>query len=285
MAEAQPVTLITGAASGLGWELAQRYADLGHRLVLVDLDGDALSDRLEQLRRANGAAEHISLVRDITENGAADDIAARVREQFGQLNLLVNNAGITHRSLAECTRFSVYRRVMAVDYFAPLELTLALRPLLNAAPAHPDNGVLVIDSMAGWMPVLGRSGYCAAKAALHQFFETARAEGLIKADQLTLVYPSFLDTPIERNALGHDGQKARHRRTSVGRIRTAGWMAERIIDSHRRRQQRCFPDRFTAAAALLYRLWPSLYLRLMRARLATELNSAAAQQRHGSASQ
>lgn len=271
MTDVQAVTLITGAASGLGWELAQRYARLGHRLLLVDRDGDALAERLAVLRARHPHSQHCSRVQELTDAKAAEQIAAWVATLSCSLTLLVNNAGITHRSLVEKTQPAVFRRVMEVDYFAPLELTLALLPLLRKAAAHRDRGVVVIGSMAGWMPVLGRAGYCAAKAALHQFFETARAEGLLPAEQLTLVHPSFLATPIERNALGQDGQSALHPRSSVGPIGDAGGMAQRIITLHRKRKRRCFPDRFSALAAWLYRLWPDLYLRLMRQRLAAEL--------------
>ena len=265
------VTLITGAASGLGWELAQGYAQLGHRLLLVDRDAQALENCLTELHRQQPQADHRSKVQELTDSDAAENIAAWVATLSASLTLLINNAGITHRSVAQHTQPSVFRRVMAVDYFAPLELTLALQPLLEKSPDHVDRGVVVIGSMAGWMPVLGRAGYCAAKAALHQFFETARAEGLLRADELTLVYPSFLATPIEQNALGHNGQRAQHQRSSVGKIRDAGWMAARIITDHRKRKRRCFPDRFSALAAWLYRLWPDLYLRLMRQKLAEEL--------------
>ncbi|MFG1496741.1 SDR family NAD(P)-dependent oxidoreductase [Saccharospirillum sp. HFRX-1] len=277
MVDAQATTLITGAASGLGWELAQRYARLGHRLLLVDCNAEALEECLThlqtQLQTQQPQANHCSKVQDLTGLDAAEQIVAWVATLTPSLTLLINNAGITHRSVAQKTQPAVFRRVMAVDYFAPLELTLALRPLLETAPDHRDRGVIVIGSMAGWMPVLGRAGYCAAKAALHQFFETARAEGLIRADELTLIYPSFLATPIEQNALDQNGHRAQHRRSSVGKIRDAGWMAERIITNHRKRKRRCFPDRFSAMAAWLYRLWPDLYLRLMRQRLAEELTS------------
>ncbi|PTY38605.1 hypothetical protein BGP77_10495 [Saccharospirillum sp. MSK14-1] len=270
MLEQPAVTLITGAASGLGWALTQRYAELGHRLLLVDRDQQPLAERLEMVRQYWPDEDHQSLAKDLTDPGAADQIAHWVQSLSPHLTLLINNAGITHRSRAGQTQPDVFRQVMAVDYLAPVELTLALQGLLQAAPSHRDRGIVVIGSMAGWMPVLGRAGYCAAKAALHQFFETARAEAFIPAEQLTLVHPSFLATPITKNALGYDGQNAQHQRASIGTVRSADWMAERIIRAHRKRQRRYFPDRFSAWAAALYRLWPDLYLRLMQRRLASE---------------
>ncbi|MFP3386548.1 SDR family NAD(P)-dependent oxidoreductase, partial [Tritonibacter sp. SIMBA_163] len=86
---------------------------------------------------------------------------------LGGVDLLVNNAGITHRSLAADTDPAVLARVMTVDWEAPAALTLALLPDLRAR----GGGLINIGSMAGWMPVLGRAGYCSAKAAFGQFFE------------------------------------------------------------------------------------------------------------------
>ena len=130
---------------------------------------------------------------------------------------------------------------------------------------------VAIGSMAGWMPVLGRDGYCAAKSALSQFFEVLRGEIVRDGIHLLMVYPSFLDTPIEQHALGGDGQPARHGRSTVGRIRSADWMAQIIIQALARRQERLFPDRGSWLASLLWRIAPALYYRQMSRRFAAEM--------------
>ena len=173
------------------------------------------------------------------------------------------------RSPAARTEMKVFRQVMAVDWEAPVALTLGCLPLLRESGGC----VVNIGSMAGWMPVLGRAGYCSAKAALTQFFEVLRGEVADQGIRVLMVYPSFLATPIETNALGFDGKPAAHARSSVGKVRSADWMAERILEALARGEKRLFPDRFTVFASLLWRLAPNTYHRLMRRRFAVELES------------
>jgi len=263
----ETTTLITGAASGLGWSLAQAAFQRGHSVILVDRDAQALAEKSAQLSAVDsGRVRHYAL--DLTDGPARDHLIGEV-VAGGRLDVLINNAGITHRSLAARTELKVFRQVMAVDWEAPVALTLGCLPLLRESGGC----VINIGSMAGWMPVLGRAGYCSAKAALSQFFEVLRGEVADQGIGVLMVYPSFLATPIETNALGFDGKPATHARSSVGKVRSADWMAGRIFAALERGEKRLFPDRFTVFASLLWRLAPNLYHRLMRRRFAVELES------------
>lgn len=256
-AEVLPVAIITGAASGLGAELA-RQLQSSHQLVLIDRDSAGLA-------QFGPAADCFGC--DLADPVAVKQLLQQLRARYPQVAVLINNAGITQRSLSYQTQPEVMEQVMAVDYFAPVRLTQGLTVPLQAAAGQ----VVVIGSMAAWMPMLGRAGYCAAKAALAQYFETYRAEVAGLGIRVLQVYPSFLATAIEPNALGADGQRARHARSTVGRIRSSEWMARRIIKAMQRNRQRLFADNFSVFASLLYRLAPRLYLRLMTRRFATEL--------------
>ncbi|MDH4584875.1 SDR family oxidoreductase [Pseudomonas sp. BN415] len=257
------VVLITGAASGLGWELARASHAHGNALLLTDLDASGLAERVAEL----GEERVLGIAGDITDGDVHTQLVEACRQRFGRLDLLINNAGITHRSPTLRTEPQVLRRVMAVDYHAPLELTLAALPLLRESRGQ----VVAIGSMAGWMPVLGRAGYCAAKSALTQAFEVLRAEIARDGVGLLMVYPSFLDTPIERNALGGDGRPAQHARSTIGKVRRADWMAGEILKAVDRRGQRLFPDRGSWLASLLWRLAPAFYHRQMSRRFAGDL--------------
>ena len=257
------VTLITGAASGLGWQLARACHARGDTLLLTDINAASLAARATEL----GHPHVLAIAGDITDPALHSQLVQQCRERFGRLDLLINNAGITHRSPTIQTDPRVFRQVMAVDYHAPLELTLTALPLLRESRGQ----VAAIGSMAGWMPVLGRAGYCAAKSALGQAFEVLRAEIARDGIHLLMVYPSFLDTPIDRNALGADGKPAGHARSTIGRVRGADWMAREILNSLGTGQQRLFPDRGSWLASLLWRVAPALYYRQMSRRFAAEM--------------
>lgn len=258
------VVVLTGAASGLGWELAQRFAARGDELVLVDRDARLLLERAAALNATTTVHSHVL---DLTDSAAVAGFCIAICREFPCIDVLVNNAGITHRSPAIQTQAAVLRRVMEVDYHAAVQLALGLYPALEAGQGSMVN----IGSMAGWMPVPGRAAYCAAKGALHQFFETLRAEVRHKGVHVLMVYPSFLDTPIEKNALGGDGKPASHARSTAGQVRSAGWMADQVLIALKQRKERIFPDNFSAFAAVLYRLCPRLFHRLIRRRFAAEL--------------
>ncbi len=262
------VVLITGAASGLGWALAQACQRRGDALLLVDRD-EALLRQRERTLRGRANTPLATLAGDLCEVAFQRRLFDELQCGYGRLDLLLNNAGITHRSRVADTDPAVFERVMAVDWQVPVRLAVLALPLLRAS-----RGCIVnIGSMAGWMPLPGRAAYCAAKAALGQFFEVLRCELADDGIRILNVYPSFLDTPIERNALGADGAAARHARSTTGEVRSPEWMAARILQAEARGRPWLFPDRLSWFGSVLWRLWPAQYLRSMRRRFASELRA------------
>ncbi|MBY6189067.1 SDR family NAD(P)-dependent oxidoreductase [Microbulbifer agarilyticus] len=265
------VAVVTGAAGGLGWamvqELAQRAqaASVALRLVLVDVNENALRQRAAELTQPLVSIDvHVA---DLSAEASIAQLCEKLRDAYPQVDLLINNAGITHRSLSAQTSNAVIRRVMAVDYHAPVELAQGLLAPLTAAGGC----VVNISSMAGWMPVLGRAGYCAAKSALHQYFETFREEMREDGVSVLMVYPSFVATNIDANALSGDGGRAQHAQSTVGQVRSADWMAGRILDALAAGKERLFPRDKSLFGAYLYKLAPRLFLRQMVKNFRVEL--------------
>lgn len=263
--------LITGAAGGLGWAMAQAFHRQGESLLLADLQEDLLTTRANAL---NSAAQHpgqrvLALAGDITDDDHQRALLDMARSELGGVALLINNAGITHRSQAQDTDPEVLAKVMAVDWQAPLTLTLRALPQLH----EHRGGLITIGSMAGWMPVMGRTAYCAAKAALAQSFEVLRCEQKHKGLSVLMVYPSFIATPIEQHALGGDGQPAGHPRSVTGQVQSADWMAGRILRAWQQGRKRVYSDSFTRFASLLWRVAPDLYQKLMMRKFAIELDN------------
>ena len=265
---ASKVVVITGAAGGLGRALCLRFGRAGARIVALDREASALDELLAGLQQAGITA--ICVPCDVAVEDDCIRAMAAAKQSFGAIDVLINNAGITHRSAFARTDTAVIRRVMAVNFFGALHCTHAALDALLAR-----RGMLIaISSVAGFAPLVARTGYAASKHALHGFFDSLRTEVEPLGLKVMLVCPAFIQTGIDKNALGGDGLPARHPQAVVGARATPEWMAQKIYHAAQRERHLLLPDRVARASWWFSRLVPRLYARLMVARLKQELRQA-----------
>jgi NAD(P)-dependent dehydrogenase (short-subunit alcohol dehydrogenase family) len=257
--------LVTGAGGGLGRAIAVHFAAAGAHVVALDRNGESV----ETLGAELAARGHccLALACDVTDAAACARAVDAGVARFGSLDVLVNNAGISHRSVFAATDLDVIRRVMDVNFFGAVNCTHAALPHLLAARGL----VIAISSVAGFTPLVARTGYSASKHALHGFFESLRAELEPQGVAAMIVCPSFIATRIERNALGGDGQPLHHAQVTVGRPLTADDAAGRIVAAASKRRRLLLIGRTARQAWWLNRFAPRLYARIMARRLRGEL--------------
>ncbi len=255
----EKVILISGACGGLGAALCKRFAAAGARIAATDLDAAKL-DTLVTALRATGA-EALALPGDITDASACRAAVAATLAHFGALDGLVNNAGISHRSLLEDTDPDVIRSVMEVNFFGAVSLTHAALPHLRARAGI----IAVISSVAGYSPLIGRTGYAASKHALHGFFDSLRSELEGAGVGVTIVCPSFIATGIGAAALNTGGP-----RLTVGGESSPEDIAERIFAAMAAGRRLLLPDRTSRMAWWVSRLSPTFFARAMKRRLGGE---------------
>lgn len=201
MAFAGEVAWITGASSGIGAALARGVAARGGHVVLSGRNRDALDALAGTL-----AGESLVLPFEVTDRAAAAAAAdaawdwAAVRS--GGIGMLVNNAGISQRSLAVDTAMAVYDRIIDVDLMAPIALTQALLARMVARGA---GRIVMISSVAGKVGVPMRTAYCAAKFGLIGYADALRAETAGQGLSVHVVTPGSVRTDVSRNALTADG--------------------------------------------------------------------------------
>ena len=192
---------ITGASSGIGEATAHAFAREGARLLLS-------SRRLEELERVRRAcarpADHTVIPLDLTRSETFPGIVADVLARCGSIDVLVNNGGVSQRSLAADATLEVERALMEIDYFGPVALTKAALPSMRARRA---GHLVVVSSVMGYLGTPGRSTYAAAKHALHGYFDSLRAELWREGIKVTLVCPGYVKTSISANALGPRGEQ------------------------------------------------------------------------------
>jgi NAD(P)-dependent dehydrogenase (short-subunit alcohol dehydrogenase family) len=257
--------IVSGAGSGLGRACALRFAQAGARVVLLDVDPIAARQAVGQIVAEGGQA--LAVQCDVTEPEACAAALAQAHEAYGRIDVLINNAGITHRSAFEATRADVVRRVIEVNLFGAINLTRSALPHLRRS-----RGLLIaVSSVAGFTPLLARTGYAASKHALHGFFGSLRSELRPAGIDVMLVCPSFIATGIDRNALGADGAPATHAQVVVGRPLTPEFVAERIYAGAGRSRRLLLVGATARAAWWLNRIAPALYERIMARRLRGEL--------------
>ncbi len=259
------VVVVTGAGSGIGRAVARRFAEEGARLALLDREPAGIAALADDVRRRGGRA--LAETCDVADPEQVAATFRTLREKLGAIDVLVNNAGITHRSRFVDTDPSVYRRVMDVNLFGCLHCTQAALPSLLERKGL----VIVLSSIAGVAALPGRSGYCASKHALHGLFETLRCELRGSGVQVMLVCPGFTATAIEKHALGPDGRPSERPQSRVGREATPEAVAEAIVRGAQAGRRLVVLSPAGRAARHLSRLAPGLYERAMARLFRSEL--------------
>ena len=199
---ARKVAVVTGAGSGIGEALALELARSGAKLAISDIDTEGLSRSEERLRYIGVPVKADRL--DVTERERFLAYADEVRDHFGVVNQVYNNAGIAFTGDVEISQFNDIERVMDVNYWGVVHGTKAFLPHLIASD---DGHVINISSLWGIFSVPGQSAYNSAKFAVRGFTEALRQEMMLAGHpvKVSTVYPGGIRTAIARNATAAEG--------------------------------------------------------------------------------
>ncbi|MDF3834629.1 SDR family oxidoreductase [Cupriavidus basilensis] len=211
------VVLITGASDGIGAELALLLAQQGARLALAARRVDMLKALAERIRRQYPAAEVAFWRVDVSDEADCRRLVATVVAQYGVLDVLVNNAGVSaHGYFEQVSDHGYYEQVMRVNYFGAMWCTREALPHLRKR-----GGLMVaVSSLAGKIGVPGRTAYSASKFALAGFCEALRAELRGTGVDVCVVFPGVVATDTRINGFGPDG-----RALGESRLREEGAMS------------------------------------------------------------
>ena len=190
---------ITGASSGIGEALTYRFNSLGARVIIS-------SRRESELQRVKNACKYPQkveiVVLDLEKYHDIDNIVSPYLQQFGNIDILINNGGASQRALVVDEDLNVVERMINVNFMGAVALTKAILPSMIA---QKSGHIVCMSSLAGKFGIPLRSGYAAAKHALHGFFETLRAENYDNGIRVLMVCPGYIRTNVAINALTADG--------------------------------------------------------------------------------
>jgi short-subunit dehydrogenase len=199
MDKSTPVVWITGASSGIGAELARQYSKRNINLILSARRAAVL---LEVKESCMGHSKIQILPFDIIDFDSAPNQVEKALSFFGRVDVLINNAGISQRSLILDSKFEVFKKIIEIDYLGTVALSRAILPhFISQQSGH----YVVVSSVMGKFGSPYRSGYCGAKHALHGFFDVMRMEHQKDNVYVTMVCPGFVATPIALNSIQGDG--------------------------------------------------------------------------------
>ncbi|GAB5407648.1 MAG: SDR family NAD(P)-dependent oxidoreductase [Balneolaceae bacterium] len=194
------IVWITGASSGIGEAFARAFFKEGAKLIL----SSRRIETLEEVRDALGGDESncFILPLDLADSESLPKKTTEALKAFGNIDVLVNNGGISQRSLFAESDMSTIRRLMEVNFFGSAELTRTILPsMIERKSGH----IIVTSSVAGKFGTKFRSGYAASKHALHGLFDCIRQEMYEHNVAITMVCPGPIKTNITQNSLTADG--------------------------------------------------------------------------------
>jgi short-subunit dehydrogenase len=194
------VVWITGASSGIGEALAYEFTREGAKTILSSNELEALERVKKKCEEMGGKSSVLFL--DMLDKQSLGSAVKTAIDRFGVIDILINNAGISHRSLVNETDVEFDRKIMEIDFFSYVVLTKNILPYMLE---RGGGQIAATSSLSGLFGFPLRSAYSAAKHAVKGYFETIGIEFRDRNIFVTIAYPGRIRTNISLHALTKDG--------------------------------------------------------------------------------
>jgi short-subunit dehydrogenase len=228
--EQKKVVIITGASSGIGKSLAELYVSKGWRLVLAA----RRIDRLKEFEERHPETEILSVQTDVSVEADCENLIEKAIQRFGQIDVLINNAGISMRATFDQVELNVLKKLMDVNYWGTVYCTkFALPHLLKQK-----GSVVGVISVGGYIGLPGRTGYSAAKFAVRGFLDTVRIEYLKSGLHVLVAAPGFTASEIRKHALVANGTQQGETPRDESKMMSSEECAKRIVKAIERRRRK-----------------------------------------------
>lgn len=253
------VVWITGASAGIGEALAKEFAKEGAKLALSARN----VAELERVKKETGLSDDKALVLqlDLLEHGKMGEKAAAVVTHFGRIDYLINNGGVSQRSLAMETKYEVDKMLMDINFLGTITLTKAVLPTMIK---QQSGYIASVSSLTGKFGTPKRSSYAASKHALHGFFDSLRAEHYKDNIKVSLICPGFIRTNVSINALTGDGSRQGTMDDATGKGITAEECAKGIVKGLRKEKEEILVGNKEIYAVLVKRFFPLLFSSMIK---------------------
>lgn len=208
------VVIITGASAGIGAALAEELAIQGARIAIAARREDRLEEVAKKCRALG--SEVLVVPTDVSDEGQCKRLIEITVEQYGQLDMLINNAGLAATALFEqFPDLNLFRHVINVNFYGVIHCTYYALPYLQQTKGR----IVTISSMGGKSAIPYNTPYCASKYAIHGFMDALRIETKSQRVSVTTICPwwvvtEFHEALLDKNGTprGASGRKIYHKR-------------------------------------------------------------------------
>jgi short-subunit dehydrogenase len=250
------VVIVTGGTDGIGKALVDRLMAEGARVATCARSQDKLYTLQTQYP---GKSLH-TVVADVSRYEDCEKLINSTLQNFGTIDVVINNAGVSMRALVEEMDISVIRKVMDVNFYGAVYITkLALPHIIR------NKGTIVgISSIAGYRGLPGRSGYSASKFALQGWLEALRTELLDSGVNVMWVCPGFTTSNIRNAALNKDGNHQGESPMDEGKMMSAEECAGHILQAIQKRKRTLVLTFTGKRTVFMNKFFPSLTDKMVR---------------------
>jgi len=262
------VIVITGASSGIGEAMAKEYAAQGAKVVLGARSVQKLQLLAGDIRSTGGRAAYCGV--DVTKPAECKELIDTAVREFGGIDVLICNAGISMRAIFDDVELDVLHKLMDVNFWGTVYCSKYALPYLLES-----KGSLVgVISIAGFIGLPGRTGYAASKFAVRGFLNTVRIENMKKGLHVMVAAPGFTASNIRKTALNANGRQQGESPRNENKMMTAEKCAAIIVKGIRKRKREIIMTFVEGKLAVFLSKWlPGLVDRLSYSLMAKEPDS------------
>ncbi len=250
------VVVITGGSEGIGKALVDIFLQHGAKVATCGRN----YDKLYQLQSAHSSLPLFVHTADVSKEADCRNFIEAVVKSFGTIDILINNAGISMRSLFAEVDLDTIRKVMDVNFWGTVYCTKFALPCI----IKNKGTILGVSSIAGYRGLPGRSGYSASKFAVNGWLESLRTELLDSGVNVMWVCPGFTTSNIRNVALNSEGKSHGESPMDEDKMMSAEECAIHILDSIEKRKRTLVLTLTGKRTVFMNRFFPSLADKLVR---------------------
>lgn len=250
------IVVVTGGSEGIGKALVDAFLHEGAKVATCGRN----YDKLYQLQSTYSARPLMIHAADVSKEADCRKFIDEVINTFGTIDILINNAGISMRSLVSEVELDTIRKVMDINFWGTVYCTMFALPHITK-----NKGTVVgVSSIAGYRGLPGRSGYSASKFAVNGWLEALRTELLDSGTNVMWVCPGFTTSNIRNVALNKDGKSQGESPMDEGKMMSAEECAQHILNAIGKRKRNLVLTFTGKRTVFMNRFFPSLADKLVR---------------------